>query len=127
MVVRYRQTLFALSKQGGLLKTELPKIATTDSMQGKESKVSIYDWIVTSANLFADMGLTIDSNRGNVGMSRMTEVMNVVTCNCPTEEEVFQGIEPAGRIKNCVKKAEVTEEVAWLHTYALPIAVLYTR
>ncbi|KAL3260584.1 hypothetical protein ABHI18_004462 [Aspergillus niger] len=85
-VVRYRQTLFALSKQGGLLKTELPKIATTDSMQGKESKVSIYDWIVTSANLFADMGLTIDSNRGNVGMSRMTEVMvNVLPARVGSE------------------------------------------
>ena len=85
-VVRYRQTLFALSKQGGLLKTELPKIATTDSMQGKESKDSIYDWIVTSANLFADMGLTIDSNRGNVGMSRMTEVMvNVLPARVGSE------------------------------------------
>ncbi|GFN13842.1 AAA domain-containing protein [Aspergillus tubingensis] len=75
MVVCYRQTLFALSKRGGLSKAELPKVSTTDSMQGKESKVFINDWVITSANAFSDMGFTIDSNRGNVGMSRMTEVM----------------------------------------------------
>ncbi|RAK90910.1 hypothetical protein BO79DRAFT_142629, partial [Aspergillus costaricaensis CBS 115574] len=43
--------------------------------QGKESKVIINDWVITSANAFSDMGFTIDSNRENVGMSRMTEVM----------------------------------------------------
>ncbi|PYH67788.1 uncharacterized protein BO88DRAFT_416162 [Aspergillus vadensis CBS 113365] len=74
-VVRYRQTLFALSKRGGLSKAELPKVSTTDLMQGKESKVIINDWVITSANAFSDMGFTIDSHRGNVGMSRMTEVM----------------------------------------------------
>ncbi|KAH8426479.1 uncharacterized protein LDX57_004214 [Aspergillus melleus] len=71
-VIRYKQSLIILMQKGVLLRSSFPKVATTDSMQGKEAKVVIYDWVVTSAS---DMGFTTDDHRGNVGMSRMSEVM----------------------------------------------------
>ncbi|PIG88248.1 hypothetical protein AARAC_005938 [Aspergillus arachidicola] len=81
-VVRYRKSLFWLVQKGILPYSELPKVATTDSMQGKESKVVIYDWVIASANSFGDMGFTIDDNRGSVGMSRMCEAMINILPSC---------------------------------------------
>ncbi|KAK1144876.1 hypothetical protein N8T08_004889 [Aspergillus melleus] len=71
-VIRYKQSPIVLMQKGALLRSNFHKVATTDSMQGKEAKVVIYGWVITSAG---DMGFTTDDHRGNVGMSRTSEVM----------------------------------------------------
>lgn len=73
--LRYRKALFPLMQQGAFLYSKLPKVATTTSMQGKESRVVIYDWVISSASSFSEMGFTTGDDHGNVGMSRVHVVM----------------------------------------------------
>ena len=62
--------------QNGILETsDVPTVATTDSMQGKESKLVIYDWGISQTEKFSDMGFTTDDHRGTVGLTRMKEAM----------------------------------------------------
>ncbi|KAE8362819.1 hypothetical protein BDV27DRAFT_159376 [Aspergillus caelatus] len=72
---RIRHSLFRIKQYGLLDKTSIPKVATTDSMQGKESKVILYDRVISSANNLYDMGFTVDEHRATVGLTRMTEAM----------------------------------------------------
>lgn len=62
-VVRLRQSLFQMQEKGILPSSRIPTIATTDSMQGKESKLVIYDWVISAAEKFSDLGFTADDQR----------------------------------------------------------------
>ncbi|KAE8310687.1 AAA domain-containing protein [Aspergillus transmontanensis] len=77
-VVRIRQSIFKMVQHGLLPIDQMPNVATADSMQGKESKVIIYDWVISAADRGSDLGFTSDDNRSNVALSRMTEVMIVL-------------------------------------------------
>ena len=57
---------------------QMPAVATTDSMQGKQSKVIIYHWVISAADRELDLGFTDDDNRSNVALSRMTDAMIVL-------------------------------------------------
>lgn len=74
-VRRYLQYLLQLAKSGDFPREFHPYVCTVDSMQGKESKVVILDWVISRADTFGDLGFTMDNNRGNVAQSRMREVM----------------------------------------------------
>ncbi|PWY93887.1 hypothetical protein BO94DRAFT_582311 [Aspergillus sclerotioniger CBS 115572] len=77
--VLYLQALHKLIQANVLRFDALPCIETADSIQGKENRVIIVDWVVSSASKKSDLGFTIDDSRGNVAQSRMREVMvNIV-------------------------------------------------
>jgi hypothetical protein len=60
----------------GILKAEqIPFVATADSMQGKESRLVIYDWVVSGSNKTSDLSFTVDDHRGNIGQTLMTEAL----------------------------------------------------
>lgn len=44
-------------------------------MQGKESKMVLYDWVVSNAEKMTDLGFTADDHRANVGITRVAEAM----------------------------------------------------
>ncbi|PLB34583.1 AAA domain-containing protein [Aspergillus candidus] len=74
-LVRIRQTFFRMVQLGILSPENVPFVSTTDSMQGKESKLVIYDWVISSADRMSDLGFTTDDHRGNVGLTRVIEAM----------------------------------------------------
>ncbi|PLN80884.1 AAA domain-domain-containing protein [Aspergillus taichungensis] len=74
-LVRIRQTFFRMVQLGILSPEDVPSVCTTDSMQGKESKLVIYDWVISSADRMSDLGFTTDDHRGNVGLTRVIEAM----------------------------------------------------
>ncbi|KAL2005913.1 hypothetical protein VTN00DRAFT_10406 [Thermoascus crustaceus] len=77
--ILYSQLFHKLAKRGTLPVNAHPKVATSDSMQGKEAKVVIVDWVVSAANRKSDLGFTCDDHRANVAQSRMQEVIvNVI-------------------------------------------------
>lgn len=75
----YSQPFHKLANRGTLPVDAHPKVATADSMQDKEAKVVIVDWVVSAANRKSDLGFICDDNRATVAQSRMPEVMiNVI-------------------------------------------------
>ncbi|QKX54099.1 uncharacterized protein TRUGW13939_01182 [Talaromyces rugulosus] len=46
-----------------------------NSMQGKETKVIVHDWVISQGDKFSDLGFTTDDHRGTVALTRMSEVM----------------------------------------------------
>ncbi|KKZ64960.1 hypothetical protein EMCG_09141 [[Emmonsia] crescens] len=74
-VRRYLQYFLQLAKSGDFPREFHPYVCTVDSMQGKESKVVILDWVISRADTSGDLGFTMDNHRGNVAQSRMREVM----------------------------------------------------
>ncbi|KAE8358094.1 hypothetical protein BDV27DRAFT_138229 [Aspergillus caelatus] len=55
-------------EQCGLLsKPEIPKVATTDSMQGKKGKVILYDCVVSNVDHLSDLGFSIEDHSWAVG------------------------------------------------------------
>ncbi|CEN60040.1 hypothetical protein ASPCAL02481 [Aspergillus calidoustus] len=77
-VVRMRQDLFQASRDGLLPASQLPKVATVDSMQGKENELVIFDCVISAADSWKDIGFTADQNRGNVAMTRMRQALVVI-------------------------------------------------
>lgn len=70
-VIRYRQSLFRMVKLRILSPDQIPIVATTDSMQGKESRLVIYDWVLSNSSKTSDLGFPVDDHRGNVGQTRI--------------------------------------------------------
>ncbi|RDW67137.1 uncharacterized protein DSM5745_09003 [Aspergillus mulundensis] len=56
----------------------IPSIETADSMQGREGKCVIVDYVISAAKTAKDLGFVNDDNRCNVAHTRMNEVMVVV-------------------------------------------------
>jgi hypothetical protein len=77
-VVRMRQDLFQASRDGLLPASQLPKVATVDSMQGKENELIIFDCVISAADSWKDIGFTADQNRGNVAMTRRRQALVVI-------------------------------------------------
>jgi DNA polymerase III delta prime subunit len=74
-VLRLRKSLFSMQQGGLLASSDIPRVATTDSMQGKEAKVIVHDWVISQGDSFSDLGFTTDDHRGTVALTRMSEVM----------------------------------------------------
>lgn len=59
-----------------LLSDQIPTVVTTDSTRGKEAKLVIYDWVISSSNKSSSLGFAVDDGRG-FSLSKSTGIDTV--------------------------------------------------